>query len=129
MLSEYEASILTRFRQNNRTSEARSLGPKPAAIGLALTLVAIWLAGSGWLAAAEPDPPVAATGAVLAQSRMGADAGALRTGSRKSERQASVEFFFGFLEFDWDGNKPGGVPGFSSYPAEASRLDLVTAGE
>jgi hypothetical protein len=44
MLSEH-VSILTRFRQNNRTSEARSPGPKPAAIGLALTLVAIWLAG------------------------------------------------------------------------------------
>jgi hypothetical protein len=26
MLSEYEASILTRFRQNNRTSGPRSLG-------------------------------------------------------------------------------------------------------
>jgi hypothetical protein len=111
MLSEYEVSILTRFRQYGRASGARSLGPKPAAIGLGVTLVAIVsLAASAWLEAAEPDSPIAATGAVLAQSR-GTDAGALRTGSRKSER---VEFFFDFLEFDWDANKPGGVPGFAS---------------
>ena len=24
--------------------------------------------------------------------------------------------FFGFLEFDWDPNAPGGVPGFDSWP-------------
>jgi hypothetical protein len=100
MLNEYGASILTRFRQINRTSEARSLVPNPAAIGLGLNLVAILLAASVGLAAAEPDPPVAARGAVLAQSRNGCRRGASRTGSGKSERQASVEFFFGFLEFE-----------------------------
>jgi hypothetical protein len=111
MLSEYEVPSSPDFGRTAAPRGRRSLGPKPAAIGLGVTLVAIVsLAASAWLEAAEPDSPIAATGAVLAQSR-GTDAGALRTGSRKSER---VEFFFGFLEFDWDANKPGGVPGFAS---------------
>lgn len=27
-----------------------------------------------------------------------------------------VPWFFGFLEFDWDPNAPGGVPGFDPWP-------------
>ena len=33
-------------------------------------------------------------------------------------------FAFGFLEFDWDPNAPGGVPGFDSWP----KHDLRVAG-
>jgi len=29
---------------------------------------------------------------------------------------ATAPFFFGFLEFDWDPNAPGGVPGFGPLP-------------
>ena len=28
----------------------------------------------------------------------------------------SAEVFFGFLEYDWDPDAPGGVPGFDSWP-------------
>ena len=31
-------------------------------------------------------------------------------------------FAFGFLEFDWDPNAPGGVPGFDPWPAHDSRV-------
>jgi hypothetical protein len=27
-----------------------------------------------------------------------------------------VPLFFGFLEYDWDPDAPGGVPGFDSWP-------------
>ena len=130
MLSEYEASILTRFRQKNRALEAQSLRPKPAAIGLGVILVAIGLfAANAWPQAAESDRSrvsnlqrgITADGAV--------DAVTSRIDRRKSEGQANVEFFFGFLEFDWDPNKPGGVPGFGSWPPEVPQVDPVTAGE
>ena len=29
--------------------------------------------------------------------------------------------FFGFLEFDWDPDAPGGVPGFDPWPSDAGR--------
>jgi hypothetical protein len=31
-------------------------------------------------------------------------------------------FAFGFLEFDWDPNAPGGVPGFDSWPSRELRV-------
>jgi hypothetical protein len=31
-------------------------------------------------------------------------------------------FAFGFLEFDWDPNAPGGVPGFDPWPTHDSRV-------
>src|SRR5262245_21828862 len=34
-----------------------------------------------------------------------------------SPRGAGVKLFFGFVEFDWDPDAPGGVPGFDSWPA------------
>jgi hypothetical protein len=30
-------------------------------------------------------------------------------------------FFFGFVEFDWDPNTPGGVPGFEAWPPQQMR--------
>ena len=36
-----------------------------------------------------------------------------RNGSRSTTRPS---FAFGFLEFDWDPNAPGGVPGFDPWP-------------
>jgi len=32
-----------------------------------------------------------------------------------------VPWFFGFLEFDWDPNAPGGVPGFDPWPQTPQR--------
>jgi Ca2+-binding RTX toxin-like protein len=57
---------------------------------------------------------------------MGADAGASRTGSGKSERQASVEFFFGFLEFEREASggceaKSGTPPGLFGSQSISSR--------
>jgi len=33
-----------------------------------------------------------------------------------------ASFAFGFLEFDWDPNAPGGVPGFDSWPNREPRV-------
>ena len=35
-------------------------------------------------------------------------------------------FAFGFLEFDWDPNAPGGVPGFDSSPKRDLRVAAVS---
>ena len=35
-------------------------------------------------------------------------------------------FAFGFLEFDWDPNAPGGVPGFASLPKHDLRVAEVS---
>jgi len=35
-------------------------------------------------------------------------------------------FAFGFLEFDWDPNAPGGVPGFDSWPKHDLRVAEVS---
>jgi hypothetical protein len=38
-----------------------------------------------------------------------------------SSTQGHGSRFFGFLEFDWDPNAPGGVPGFDPWPATQQR--------
>jgi hypothetical protein len=40
-----------------------------------------------------------------------------------------VSFAFGFLEFDWDPDAPGGVPGFGPWPQHEPRVADVRAGE
>ena len=37
-----------------------------------------------------------------------------------------ASFAFGFLEFDWDSNAPGGVPGFDSWPKHDLRIAVVS---
>lgn len=38
-------------------------------------------------------------------------------GASQSRGGAGLKMFFGFVEFDWDPDAPGGVPGFDSWPA------------
>ena len=40
----------------------------------------------------------------------------LRVPAVVSVASSQSPFAFGFLEFDWDPNAPGGVPGFDSWP-------------
>jgi hypothetical protein len=42
------------------------------------------------------------------------------TAARAADPRPS--FAFGFLEFDWDPNAPGGVPGFDPWPTHDSRV-------
>jgi hypothetical protein len=39
-----------------------------------------------------------------------------------STASAQKAFAFGYLEFDWDPNAPGGVPGFDSWPNQGRRV-------
>ena len=41
---------------------------------------------------------------------------------------AQKSFAFGHLEFDWDPNAPGGVPGFDSWPSAGRRVTDESSG-
>ena len=47
---------------------------------------------------------------------LGARLNADRMSRRASADHTRVPLFFGFLEYDWDPNARGGVPGFDSWP-------------
>ena len=52
---------------------------------------------------------------------------AIRAGRRGGpEAVTRPSFAFGFLEFDWDPNAPGGVPGFDSSPKRDLRVAAVS---
>jgi hypothetical protein len=113
MLSEYEARIHTRARQNNLSSKACPIGPRPAVAALGPTLVALaLLVVDLWPKGAEPGP------AAVEQPGIEFHPEASTASSRRSEPETSQEFLFGFLEFDRDLNRPG-VSGFASWSPEA----------
>ena len=41
---------------------------------------------------------------------------------------AQKSFAFGYLEFDWDPNAPGGVPGFDSWPSPGRHIAHADSG-
>ena len=69
-------------------------------------------------------PPVSSSGrspgAVGASAAALSDSHAVTTPARMSRPASAdhgrVPLFFGFLEYDWDPDAPGGVPGFDSWP-------------
>jgi hypothetical protein len=69
----------------------------------------------GWPSAAPVNLDTASAnmpaGTTLARATVPA-----RNGSHSSAANDNPKFFFGFLEFDWDPNAPGGVPGFGPWP-------------
>ena len=46
----------------------------------------------------------------------------VRVATAASAAATRPSFAFGFLEFDWDPNAPGGVPGFDPWPTHDSRV-------
>lgn len=67
-------------------------------------------------AALAPEPPSIGmiVGASAAQS--------VRVAAAAPAAVTQASFAFGFLEFDWDPNAPGGVPGFDSWPKRDLRV-------
>jgi hypothetical protein len=64
---------------------------------------------------AFPAEPITTGGSTAAVPKL---AGASVSGtSAIPSRGAGRKLFFGFVEFDWDPDAPGGVPGFDSWPA------------
>ena len=90
----------------HRTAD-RPAGPI-AALALAGAVVALLVPGSSsgrspvGASAARPDSHL-----VAAPARMSRPA---------SAEHGRVPLFFGFLEYDWDPDAPGGVPGFDPWP-------------
>ena len=88
-----------------RRASDRLTGPL-AAVALAAAVIALAVPLSG----RSPD----AVGAAAALS----DPHPVTTPARVSAPASAerVPFFFGFLEYDWDPDAPGGVPGFDPWP-------------
>ena len=75
--------------------------------------------GSGVTATANPDTANADIGADIKPAR--ASVAARRVGPPPSAK-ASPKLLFGYIEFDWDPDAPGGVPGFGPLPNSASQM-------
>ena len=50
-----------------------------------------------------------------------------KNSDRLSSARVSLKFFFGFVEFDWDPDAPGGVPGFGPVPNSVSQSAIAEA--
>jgi hypothetical protein len=83
-------------------------------------LLAVALIGSAY---GTPRPRVSIDAVVPAQLTIGMVIGAsapevVRTAvSAPASAVERKSFAFGYLEFDWDPNAPGGMPGFDSWPS------------
>ena len=80
-----------------------------AAVALAAAVIALAVPVSG-----------RSPGAVGASAAAFSDSHAVTTPARVSRPASAdhgrVPIFFGFLEYDWDPDAPGGVPGFDPWP-------------
>ena len=83
---------------------------------LAAALIGVGAAQSALTGAVKPELPSIAT-------MIGASASQAATAA-----VTQPSFAFGFLEFDWDPNAPGGVPGFDPWPKHDLRLAEVRPG-
>ena len=82
-----------------------------AALMLALLAVTVpvWIGGhSGRAISAETGPAPEPTSVPNARPSASFDRG-------------HAPWFFGFLEFDWNPDAPGGVPGFDPWPSDVKR--------
>jgi len=70
--------------------------------------------------AAMRDPPAAELSSMTAIISPAAQS--VPTAAAGSAAVAQSSFAFGFLEFDWDPNAPGGVPGFDSLATRDLRV-------
>lgn len=112
MISQFEASIPTRhrplealYRARFRASRAAGLGYAAVAAGLLMVLALSWSAGIAQHAGADSGttrPSEAASNTPVRQA--------------PPDRRSSVPLFLGYVEFDWDGDAPDGVPGFGAPP-------------
>jgi hypothetical protein len=117
------ASDVTDPDWRERAAANSSYSPYSPVAWAALTTVAL-LALSSLTAAHDrvPKPPSAfpaepiTTGGSTAAVRKLAGVSVSGTSAIPS-RGAGLKLFFGFVEFDWDPDAPGGVPGFDSSPA------------
>src|SRR5262245_45054667 len=118
-----DARSLTDPDWTERPAANSSYSPYSPVAWAALTTVAL-LALSSLTAAhdrvpkppsAFPAEPITIGGSTAAVPK---PAGAPVSGtSALPSRGAGLRLFFGFVEFDWDPDAPGGVPGFDSRPA------------
>ena len=90
---------------------ADRLGGPLAAVALAAAVIALVLPVSS---------PGRNPGAVGASAAALSDSHAVTTPARMSRPAPAdhgrLPLFFGFLEYDWDPDAPGGVPGFDPWP-------------
>ena len=117
------ASDVTDPDWRERAAANSSYSPYSPVAWAALTTVAL-LALSSLTAAHDrvPKPPSAfpaeptmTGGSTVAVPKL-ISASVIGTSAIPS-RAAGLKLFFGFVEFDWDPDAPGGVPGFDSWPA------------
>jgi len=117
------ASDVTDPDWRERAAANSSYSPYSPVAWTALTTVAL-LALSSLTAAHDrvPKPPSAfpaeptmTGGSTVAVPKL-ISASVIGTSAIPS-RAAGLKLFFGFVEFDWDPDAPGGVPGFDSWPA------------
>ena len=106
-----EASVLT-------TKSVQLISASAALAVIIAAIVMLTTAASTRIATPGPDadlermsPVVVAKGAAGEQAKR-----TEFTRDTNDGRPRSDKFFFGFLEFDWDPDAPGGVPGFGPHP-------------
>jgi hypothetical protein len=117
------ASDVTDPDWRERAAANSSYSPYSPVAWAALTTVAL-LALSSLTAAhdrvpkpppAFPTEPITTRGSTAAVPKLASVS--LSGTSAIPSRGAGLKLFFGFVEFDWDPDAPGGVPGFDSGPA------------
>ena len=123
MATQNEASAPTTGRASTQASQRQFRRPASAVTGIGLFAVLAFLACEYIrITPAAADNVDGATGesfvqaAVRAHVEVALASIAPRARGLHPAAGAKSPFFFGFLEFDWNPEAPGGVPGFGPLP-------------
>lgn len=131
MLSEFEAAALTRSKVSTSiVTRCR----QPAAINCVGTVLAALsvLAAIGLLHVVAVDGShdggiALETPAAVVRMAERTQSARSASGVTPSDGDAQAILFFGYVEFDWDPQKPGGVAGFGPWPPSPPTAIVATA--
>ena len=114
MLSEYEASVLMKDLASKRSRHFYS----QRTIVIAMLLV---IAATAWRQLTQSDAADSLHATALTRTAASNDTTARL---ERSDAHTGIRFF-GFVEFDWDPEQPGNVPGFGPWPPSYAQRDVA----
>jgi len=131
MLGRHAGSILpdTRARSSNR--QLRGLAPRHVASGTAF-IGRLLIFAAAWSQAPRSDPSDASS--ALARLRPALDGAHAQAGSATDtisdinhlvSRGTKTPSFLGYLEFDWDLDRTGDMPGFGEWMPSATSIEAA----
>jgi hypothetical protein len=132
MLGRHAGSILPNALARSRNCRSRGLAPRRVASGIAF-VGGLLVFATAWSQAPRSDPSHASI--ALAKPRPVLDAGPYAQAGSATDTISDTNHlvslgnktpsFLGYLEFDWDLDRTGGMPGFGEWMPSATSIEVA----